>query len=177
MVHHVHRLTSHSGIAIRVRPLRSNDQRYLVELYDHLSAASRASRFHQSDNQVERRTIWEQATEIAELQRPNGFGLIAFADLPDEPHAAIGVVRYRRSPPDEAEVSISIRDDMQNQGLGTQLIYLIVEYARLHGIRKVFGLTDSKSRFLKRLTTQVDLKLELIPQGKFTYIAHSIEPD
>jgi RimJ/RimL family protein N-acetyltransferase len=177
MMHHVHRLTMQDGLTVRVRPLRPGDIRYLVELYDHMSDVSRASRFRQSDIEVERGTVWEQATEIAEVPYPEGFGLIAFGDLPKEPHAAVGVVRYRLSPPDEAEVSISIRDDMQRQGLGTQLIFLIREYARQHGIRKLFGLTRSDSRFLQRLLRKEDLPLEIIPQGEFTYIAHYLDQE
>jgi len=172
----VHHLTTRDGLAVRVRPMTATDAPYLVELYDHLSPESRISRFHPIDVHVDRGTVWEQAIEIAEIQPPHGFGLIAFADLPDEPNATVGAVRYRLSPPDEAEASITIRDDMQSRGLGTQLIFLILECARERGIRRLFGLTRSDSRFMKQLMQRKDLPLTIVPQGEYTYIAHSIEP-
>lgn len=170
----VHCLTLRSGIPVDVRPLLPEDTPHLVDLYEHLSSASRASRFHPSDIYVNQGTVWEQAARIAEIQRPEGFGLLAFAPLPDNAHAPIAAVRYRLSPPDEAEVSITIRDDMQSQGLGTQLILLIREYARQHGIRKLFGLTRSDSRFMQRLRHRPDLPLTIVPQGDYTYIVHTI---
>lgn len=175
MMNLVHQLTTRNGLEVRVRPLVTTDTAYLVDLYDHLSLESRTSRFHPSDVHVDRGTVWEQAAQITDLQLPDGYGLIAFADLPEEPNAPIGAVRYRLSPPDEAEVSITIRDDMQSQGLGTQLIFLIREYARQHGIRKLFGLTSSQSRFMQQLLKRNDLSLKIVPQGEFTYIAHLIE--
>lgn len=177
MMSDVHHLTTRAGLPVEVRPLLPDDTPYLVDLYNHLSDASRISRFHPSELHVEPRTVWEQAAQIAEIKRPDGFGLIAFADLPTQPHAPIGAVRYRLSPPDEAEVSITIRDDMQSQGLGTQLIFLIRQYACDHGIRKLFGLTRSDSRFMQLLLRREDLPLTIIPQGEFTYIAHLITPD
>lgn len=177
MITSVHHLTTKSGLEVRVRVLTPTDTACLVELYDHLSPESRASRFHPSDVQVDRGTVWEQAAHITALQLPDGFGLIAFADLPNEPNATVGAVRYRLSPPDEAEVSITIRDDMQSQGVGTQLVFLIREYARQHGIRKLFGLTSSKSRFMQQLLKRQDLPLKIVPQGEFTYIAHHLEEE
>jgi RimJ/RimL family protein N-acetyltransferase len=173
----VHHLTLRNGLSVWVRPLDSNDAPHLVDLYDHLSSESRISRFHPSDFQVDRGTVWEQATQIVTIQPPDGLGLIAFADLPEHPHATIGAVRYRLSPPDEAEVSITIRDDMQSQGLGTRLIFLIRQYARECGIRKLFGLTRSDSRFMQQLLRRADLPLTIVPQGEYTYIAHTIESD
>jgi RimJ/RimL family protein N-acetyltransferase len=175
MMNPFHHLITRNGLEVRIRPLAPTDTAYLVDLYDHLSLESRASRFHPSDVQVDRGTVWEQASHITALPLPDGFGLIAFADLPEEPDAPIGAVRYRLSPPDEAEVSITIRDDMQSQGLGTHLIFLIREYARQHGIRKLFGLTSSRSRFMQQLLKRNDLSLKIVPQGEFTYIAHHIE--
>lgn len=174
MMNPVHHVTTHNGLEVRVRALTPIDTACLVDLYDHLSLESRTSRFHPSDVQVDRGTVWDQAAQITALQLPDGFGLIAFADLPDEPNATVGAVRYRLSPPDEAEVSITIRDDMQSQGLGTQLVFLIREYARQHGIRKLFGLTSSKSRFMQQLLQRNDLPLTIVPQGEFTYISHTL---
>ncbi len=171
----LHHFTTRNGYAVRVRVLQPTDTRYLVELYDHLGPESRASRFHLLNVPVDWALVWEHAAEIAALQPPDGFGLIAFADLPDAPDTPIGAVRYRRSPPNEAEVSITIRDDMQSQGLGTYLIMVIREYARQHGIRKLFGLTNSDSRFMRALMERNDLSLKIVPQGEFTYISHTIE--
>jgi GNAT superfamily N-acetyltransferase len=175
MIHHVHHVTTRDGHTVRIRPLRPTDTQYLVQLYDNLSDASRATRFYLADVGVARGTIWEQAAEMTALQPPDGFGLIAFADLPDAPRTPVGVVRYRLSPPDEAEASITIRDDFQSQGLGTQLIFLIAEYARAYGIRRLFGLTRSDSRFLQRLLRGFDLPFVIVPQGDFTYIGLPLE--
>ncbi len=171
MTTQVYHLTTRTGHTLRVRPLRDTDTQHLVTLYDRLSIRSRYQRFTNLSEQVEPQQVWQIAADIAHTALPQGFGLLAFGDLPGEPHTPVAVVRYRLSPPDEAEVSISVRDEFQGQGVGAALILLIRDYARQHGIRRIFGLMPAESRFLTYLARQGLPDTTIVPQGKMTYIS------
>ena len=167
----VHHIVTRSGHPIIVRPLRLTDTRHLVTLYERMSLQSRNQRFRSTVGTVPHPRLWQAAHDITHTTLPYGFGLLAFSDLPNEPHTPIAVIRYRLSPPDEAEISISVRDELQGQGVGSQLVLLIRDYARKHGIRRIFGLMPSDSRFLDSLSRQSLPGIKVIPQGKSTYIS------
>ena len=63
--------------------------------------------------------VQREAISIAQADSSSHWGLIAFADLPDRKNAPVGAARLVRTTPIEADVAISIRDDFQNTGIGS----------------------------------------------------------
>lgn len=139
-----------NGTQLRVRHLEYNDAPYLVDLFEHLGPDSRYQRFLQSLDHPSAVRVWQEAEKIAQAARPFNDGLIAFADLPGEPEAPVGVARYMQVDPGVAEVAMSVRDDMQGQGVGTYLFRLLVEEARQQGVRKLVGTVrnDNKAMWI-----------------------------
>lgn len=121
-----------NGLPVSVRPLQPDDAPHLVDLFEHMSAESRYRRFYQPLNNIARDRIWAEAENIAHTEPLIGF--IAFADLPDQPAAPIGAARCVCLADGEAEAAVSVRDDMQNQGVGTHLLSLLAEEARARGV-------------------------------------------
>ena len=121
-----------NGVVVWVRPLLPEDAPYLVDLFDHMSSDSRYSRFHQPLDNVSSERVWREAEDIAHMARQVGF--IAFADLPDQLNAPIGAARYVETGVGVAETAVSVRDDMQRQGVGTHLVSLLVKEARRRGV-------------------------------------------
>ena len=141
------------GLAVRVRPLLPSDAPYLVDIFEHMSADSRYSRFHQSLDSVSPERARQEAENIAHTEAQVGF--IAFADLPDQLDAPIGAARYVEIGDGAAEAAVSVRDDRQGQGVGTRLMFLLVEEAQARGIHKLTATIQSANKAIIHLLNRL----------------------
>jgi RimJ/RimL family protein N-acetyltransferase len=140
-------------VAYLVRPIRPEDRKALVEAFGHLSATSRYSRFLRP---IKRLTA-EDARYLTEVDHRNHEALVAIAPGGE----LIGVARYiRRDDPSQAEVAVTVADEWQQRGVGTELLQDLAGRARQEGITHFVGicLTDNH-RIL-------DLVHELGPHAK-----------
>jgi acetyltransferase len=128
-----------TGVVVRVRPLLPEDAPHLVDIFENMSADSRYRRFHQPLNNVSPERVWAEAENIAHASSQIGF--IAFVD--DTP---VGVVRCVCLGDGKAETAVSVRDDMQNQGIGTHLLGILVKEAQAYGVIKLLATMQSTNR-------------------------------
>ncbi|MGH8977663.1 MAG: GNAT family N-acetyltransferase, partial [Acidimicrobiia bacterium] len=113
------------GGTARIRPIRPDDERRLLGLYERLSDESLYLRFFSpvpapTAAQLERLTTVDYDTHMALV-----------AQLGDE---IVAVARYDRTERDEAEVAFTVEDDQQGRGLGTMLLEHLAVIARSNGI-------------------------------------------
>ncbi len=152
------------GQTIRVRYLAYDDAIYLVDIFEHMSADSRYRRFHQTTDHLHPGRIWREAENIAHMDEARQEGLLAFADLPGRPNTPVGAARYVCIGEGVAETAVSVRDDMQNKGIGAILLQMLVEEARTNGIQKLIAdvINSNKSilAILNKLPYVVNRKLE-----------------
>jgi acetyltransferase len=87
-----------------------------------------------------------EAERLAELGPPRDMAWLAFADLPGEPNEPIAGARYDRVSADTAEIAISVRDDMQQRGIGSELLKFIIEQARQQGFRRLVATYRAENR-------------------------------
>jgi len=130
---------STAGHLMVVRPIRPDDAPLLVEIFEYMTAESRYRRYHQTLDHVSAKRVWKEALNIANADSNNNRGFIAFTDLPNRRNVPVGAARFVRTGPEEAEVAISIRDDFQNLGIGTQLMRLLAEEAHALGYRRLIA--------------------------------------
>jgi acetyltransferase len=142
-----------AGTLIWIRPLLPEDTPYLVDLFEHMGADSRYSRFHQPLDSITPERIWEEAENIAHT--PMQVGFIAFADLPDQPEVAVGAVRYVCLGDGVAEAAVSVRDDMQGQGIGTQLMSLLAAEAKNQGMIRLTANIQSANKAIIRVLNRL----------------------
>lgn len=128
-----------SGLEVRVRQEQAGDAGHLVNLFQHLSPASRYYRFSKDATSADPSAVQQRAEELAQQGPPHDMAWLAFADLPEEPEAAVAAARYVRLDGEEGvgELAISVRDDMQRQGIGGQLLRFLLEQAEADGMRRL----------------------------------------
>lgn len=154
-----------TGLTVRVRHIQATDAPHLVDIFEHMSPDSRYRRFHQSLDNPNPRRVWEEAERIAHAYPLMNKGLIAFADLPDQSNAPIGAARYMGLEPGIGEVAISVRDDLHGQGIGTQLLKLLVREAQAAGVRKLVGTVQNSNEAMWRVLSRLDYPITRHLQG------------
>lgn len=139
---------SDAGLLVEVFRLQPEDAAYLVDLFEHMSVTSRYQRFNQYLANVDWQMVEREAEHLSIVDPARGLGLLAFADLPDQPHAPVGGARYVRTEEDEyqAEISVAVRDDLQGQGIGGQLLHNLVLMARAAGVHALVGTFHTANR-------------------------------
>jgi acetyltransferase len=158
------------GQEIRVRHLSPDDAPHFVDIFENMSSDSRYLRFHQTADHFHPQRIRLEAEKIAQTPPERQGGLIAFADLPDRANVPVAVARYICLGDGVAETAVSVRDDMQGKGLGTQLLTQLAKEALARGVRLLTAnvLNANKGIFavLMKLPYQINCK----PEGSTTVV-------
>jgi RimJ/RimL family protein N-acetyltransferase len=123
------------GSEVLIRPVQDTDAPLLADGFARLSARSRQLRFLRTKNELSPAEL-RYFTEIdhhdhealGAVDRANGRG--------------VGVVRYVRSAEDaqSAELAVTVVDEWQGRGFGTELVAQLAERAREEGIRRFTAL-------------------------------------
>ncbi len=149
------------GSAVLIRQVHSADAPLLADGFARLSDASRRMRF---------------LTEKDELSAAE---LRYFTDLDHHDHEALGAVdradgrgvgiaRYVRDTddPQAAEIAVTIVDDWQGRGLGTELLHRLSDRARQDGIRRFTALAAAGNAAMAGLLR--NMNAELVRRGPGT---------
>ncbi len=135
------------GLLVEVYRVQAEDAHYLVDLFEHLSTNSRYMRYNQYLAGIAPAIVQSEAEHIALIDSAAGLMLLAFVDLPDQPHAPVAGARYvRTGDPNQAEVAVSVRDDMQHQGIGAQMLLYLAAEARRDGVGTLVGTFQTSNR-------------------------------
>ncbi len=168
---------SRNGHLIRVRPLGFDDAPLLVNIFEHMTPDSRYRRFHQSLDHVHPHRIQQEAINIAQADSDNNWGLIAFTDLDNQPDVPVGAVRLVRTAPLEAEVAISIRDDLQNQGIGTQLMHMLAETARDIGLERLVADIQNDNPAIWHVFNNLPFAIQRQSEGVYSHLIISLNSE
>jgi RimJ/RimL family protein N-acetyltransferase len=145
------------GALILIRPIRADDKRMLEDGLRHLSDESVQRRFLTIKRSFSR-------SELRYLTEVNGRDHVALvAEFPgDSVRRLIAVARFVRlaDDPTSAEVAITVADDWQRRGVGTQLAELLTEEARHNGIRRFTATMASDNIAAHRLMRRMSTSLE-----------------
>lgn len=139
-------LQTTSGLGLRVRPEQPGDGPALVELFSRLSPSSRFLRFSKVMDNPDPARVQQEAERLARTGPPTDMAWLAFADLPELNSGPAAAVRYVRTEPDEAELAVVVRDDMQRQGIGSALLLFACTQAQQDGIERLTATFRSENR-------------------------------
>jgi acetyltransferase len=166
----VHTFQTKDGITIRVRPLQPEDTVHLIDIFENMGLESRYTRFNLPMAEPDPEMIRQEAAEIVDFERPESDGWLAFADLPDKPDTAVAGIRYVKTSEGEAEVAISVRDDMQNKGIGTALMTFLFDQAKKAGLTRLVALAQRNNRPLMELLKKSQIPIKRTSEGSNVYV-------
>lgn len=162
------------GSVVVIREVQAADAPLLADGFARLSYESRQSRFLTGKPNL-------TAAELRYLTQIDHQNHEAFGALNLHDGRGLGIARYIRDAecPQRAEVAVTIVDDWQRRGLGTELLGRLADRARQEGIRyftalvaadndAVVGLLDDSSvgvRVIHRERGTVEYEIELPPRG------------
>ena len=104
-----------------VRPIRPEDEPLMIRFHEQLSERSVFLRYFQDLN-LSQRTAHERLTRICFIDYDRDMALVAVRTSKGEPEI-VGVGRLCKDHGTaSAELAAVVRDDLQGQGLGTELV-------------------------------------------------------
>jgi GNAT superfamily N-acetyltransferase len=151
---------SDGSVAV-LSPLVPEDRQYLVEGLGELSLESRFTRFGQGRHGLSGQE-WSYLTDIDQHSH------VAWVAAIDDEGAGVG--RYVRFADDEcAEVAVTVLDEFQGRGLGTEIFLALIAVGRADGVESFcFEVVPSNSRMLevlRRLSAEIEENEGLV-QGR-----------
>jgi RimJ/RimL family protein N-acetyltransferase len=154
-------VTLRDGTRVRMRPIRPDDARRLVMLYDRLSRDTRYDRFFS----VMRRLPPDWARFLADVDYRTRLALVV--EAPDDPDTLIAVARYEPAgEPGLAEVAFVVQDGWQDRGLGTVLFGELLQAAAVNGIARFRAwVLASNRRMLDLIVRLGEVTRRSIEQG------------
>jgi RimJ/RimL family protein N-acetyltransferase len=143
-------VTTPSGAEFLVRPLRPDDVGELAAGFGRLSARARYQRFLTGTPNLSA----AQLAYLTQIDHHDHEALVAVTPATGE---IIGVARFvrSRSRPDSAEIAVTIADEWQRRGVGTELLRRLVDRALQEGI----------VRFTAEILSENDAMLALAPKA------------
>lgn len=148
--------TTATGLQVSFQRLRPEDAPYIVDLFQHLGPESRYRRFQIPLEHPDPAWVEKTARDLADVREP-GEGWLAFADLPGQPHTCIGGGRFIATGAGVAEASVTVRDEFQGQGLGSEIMRLLFTEARKAGIHTLTAYVQSPNRAVFAMLAHFDL--------------------
>lgn len=166
----VYTFLSKNDMVVRVRPLRPEDAPYLVDLFENMSQDSRYSRFLQTLENIDMERVWSTAEQIAQGVAVNSHGLLAFCDTAGRPDVPVAAARYVRLDSGQAEIGISVRDDMQGIGIGSRLLALLIEDGRAEGTQQMVAVIQNNNIVVWRLLRGLGYPMVCRQEGNTTEV-------
>jgi RimJ/RimL family protein N-acetyltransferase len=159
-------ITLPNGKRLHIRPLRPSEEATVRDLYARLSPRARYQRFH-----LAARDLPEALLRIlVDVDYHRRLALVAESDANGE-RAVVGLVSFGAIDDDSAELGLVVRDDWQQQRLGTELAKRAMQAAEDRGFRRfvVHILHDNVA--IRRLMTATGHILSATTSGGVTEIA------
>ncbi|MHA1961996.1 MAG: GNAT family N-acetyltransferase [Candidatus Thorarchaeota archaeon] len=126
-----HETTLKDGTPILVRLYEPHDSEEIYAGLRKLSDSSTYLRFMTGLSSLPD----ERLVELKKIDHEHHLAICAF-DLSKDPMVGMGIARYVRTEDDAqiAEAAVTVLDEYQNKGLGTELLYLLTKLASEKGI-------------------------------------------
>jgi len=158
------RVVLRDGSKVLVRPVRSADAPMLADGFARLSDRSRRMRFLGRKDHLSAAEL-RYFTDVDHHDH-EALGAIAHAS-----GGGVGIARYvrDREDPQAAEIAVTIADDWQGRGLGTELLARLSERACQEGIRRFTALVAADNAAMGRLLRNFGADLVRHERGELEF--------
>jgi EmrB/QacA subfamily drug resistance transporter len=152
------------GSAVLIRQIQGTDAPLLADGFARLSDTSRRMRFLTKKKQL-------SPAELRYFTDVDHHDHEALGALDHVDGRGVGVARYVRDAEDSqaAEIAVTIIDDWQGRGLGTELLAQLCDRARQEGIRRFTALVAADNAAVARLLQNMSAKLIRYGPGTVDY--------
>jgi acetyltransferase len=151
------------GQEVTIRPLGSHDEKIELAFFNNLSANTRYFRFMEGIREL-------SPIMLKQLCHIDGKHSMAFVATINEAQGEtqIGVSRYicghlARDSDLEGEMALTIADKWQHKGIDKLLIKPLLEYAKNHGIKKLFSYEFAENLAMRHLAKDLGMIAKLDP--------------
>ncbi len=169
--------TLKDGRRVAIRPIRLDDVERNERFLKELSPPSKHFLFlggiaQLSDDALRRLCDPDHANDMAFV------ALEADASRGSAP-LQVGVSRYAgASAPQGAEISVAVADEWQHRGLGKRLLAHLIDYARAHGVKRLYSMDSMGNTRMRKLARDVGFSERPDPDDASQVICHlDLEPD
>lgn len=152
------------GSTVLIRQVRGTDAPLLADGFARLSARSRRMRFLGTKTTL-------SAAELRYLTEVDHHDHEALGALSPAGERGVGIARYIRDPgdPGAAEIAVTIADDWQGRGLGTELLTWLSDRARQAGIGRFTATVSADNVAMTRLLWKMGAELTGRCRGTVDY--------
>ncbi len=152
------------GSAVLIRPVQSADAPLLADGFARLSDASRQMRFLTKKKEL-------TPAELRYFTDVDHHDHEALGALDHAGGRGVGVARYVRDTedPQAAEIAVTIIDDWQGRGLGTELLAQLSDRARQEGIRRFTALVAADNAAVAAMLQNMSAELVRYGRGTVEY--------
>ena len=154
------------GSTVLIRPVRPVDAPLLADGFARLSARSRQLRFLTQKKELSPAEL-RYFTDVDHHDH-EALGALNHAD-----GRGVGIARYVRDAddPQAAEIAVTVADDWQGRGLGTELVAQLSERARAEGIRRFTALVAADNPAMAGLLRNV--RADLVRRSRLPWNTRS----
>lgn len=159
------RLSLGDGRTLKIRLMWPDDTELLVDFFLRLSPETKRRRFNYAIDDVDADILHETARRLTDIDNRTNGGAVAALEKVDGVERIVGVSRLMRpehtldSP--EAEAAITVRDDYQRAGLGTQLVQLLPALARRMKVRVIVANIAAENLPALRVFRKLNLPMDV----------------
>jgi RimJ/RimL family protein N-acetyltransferase len=171
------------GSRVLIRPVQSADAPLLADGFARLSATSRWMRFLTPKKEL-------SPAELSYLTDLDHHHHEALGALDHRDGRGVGVARYVRQADDpwSADVAVTIVDDWQGRGLGTELLARLSDRAREENIRRFTALVAAENvavagllrnacaRLVGRASNTLEYEISLVPAADQAQVPGALLP-
>ncbi|MBE9098451.1 bifunctional acetate--CoA ligase family protein/GNAT family N-acetyltransferase [Vacuolonema iberomarrocanum] len=162
--HYTSRWTAPNGTAVKIRPIRPEDEPLIVQFHKTLSEQSVYLRYFHLMT-LSHRVAHDRLTRICFIDYDREMALVADCkNLATGDHEILGVGRLSKlHGVPEAEFALLVTDAFQGQGLGTELLQRLVQIGRDEGLTAIHAEILAENKAMQRVCEKVGFVLHRHP--------------
>src|SRR5438045_9606070 len=148
------------GTRVLLRPLRPEDGALYPEFVAHSAPEDSRLRFFSAVKELSE----ERIHELTHLDYERAMAFIAFDEARCE---MLGVVRLHLDPDRRGgEFAVIVRSAFKGHGLGWLLMQRMIEYARVIGLKRMYGQVLAENTTMLHMCTEFGFQIEGDPSAK-----------